>query len=147
MQWEHYEYVNKLEKISISTESESSLVESNHTRPRPAETRLGFFFDFFGVVSLPISRKRQNNLIGMKVKLSSLRLMLRARPGHLGAGVIILCIAAPLVVDIRHLPRPVVEVRVPRGPGAVEGKRQLLVVLVFLTPHPKGGKHLERKSA
>ena len=39
------------------------------------------------------------------------------------------------------LPRPVVEVRVPRGPSAVEGERQLLVVLVFLAPHPKGGEH------
>ena len=41
------------------------------------------------------------------------------------------------------LPRAVVEVRVPRGPGAVEGERQLLVVLVLLTPHPKGGEHLD----
>ncbi len=39
------------------------------------------------------------------------------------------------------LPRAVVEVRVPRGPGAVEGKGQLLVVLVLLTPHPEGGEH------
>jgi hypothetical protein len=45
-----------------------------------------------------------------------------------------------------RLPRPVVEVRVPRGPGAVEGKRQLLVVLVFLAPHPKGGEHDLRTS-
>ena len=40
------------------------------------------------------------------------------------------------------LPRAVVKVRVPRGPGAVEGERQLLVVLVLLTPHPKGREHL-----
>ena len=40
------------------------------------------------------------------------------------------------------LPRAVVKVRVPRGPGAVEGERQLLVVLVLLTPHPEGGEHL-----
>ena len=46
-------------------------------------------------------------------------------------------------VPVPHfaLPRPVVEVRVPRGPSAVEGERQLLVVLVFLAPHPKGGEH------
>ena len=41
-----------------------------------------------------------------------------------------------------RLPRAVVKVRVPRGPGAVEGERQLLVVLVLLTPHPKGREHL-----
>ncbi len=41
----------------------------------------------------------------------------------------------------RRLPGAVVEVRVPRGPGAVEGKGQLLVVLVLLTPHPEGGEH------
>ena len=41
-----------------------------------------------------------------------------------------------------RLPRAVVEVRVPRGPGAVEGKGQLLVVLVLLTPHPKSLEHL-----
>ena len=41
------------------------------------------------------------------------------------------------------LPRAVVEVRVPRGPGAVEGKGQLLVVLVFLTPHPEGSEHFD----
>ena len=40
-----------------------------------------------------------------------------------------------------RLPRAVVEVRVPRRPGAVEGKGQLLVVLVLLTPHPKGLEH------
>eukprot|EP00960_Hanusia_phi_P036369 752288-Hanusia_phi.AAC.5 len=36
----------------------------------------------------------------------------------------------------------VVEVRVPRRPGAVEGERELLVVLVLLAPHPKGLEHL-----
>jgi len=41
-----------------------------------------------------------------------------------------------------YLPRAVVEIRVPRRPGAVEGERQLLVVLVFLTPHPEGGEHI-----
>ena len=41
-----------------------------------------------------------------------------------------------------RLPRAVVKVRVPRGPGAVEGERQLLVVLVLLTPHPKSLEHL-----
>ena len=39
----------------------------------------------------------------------------------------------------------VVEVGVPRGPGAVEGKGQLLVVLVLLAPHPKGLEHLDCK--
>ena len=43
---------------------------------------------------------------------------------------------------LRRLPRAVVEVGVPRGPGAVEGKGELLVVLVLLTPHPKGLEHL-----
>ena len=42
-----------------------------------------------------------------------------------------------------NLPRAVVEVRVPRRPGAVEGKRQLLVVLVLLTPKPKGLEHFD----
>ena len=37
--------------------------------------------------------------------------------------------------------RAVVEVRVPRRPGAVEGERELLVVLVLLTPHPKSSEH------
>ena len=45
------------------------------------------------------------------------------------------------------LPRAVVKVRVPRGPGAVEGERQLLVVLVLLTPHPEGGEHLSLHKA
>ena len=40
-----------------------------------------------------------------------------------------------------NLPGAVVKVGVPRGPGAVEGKGQLLVVLVLLTPHPEGGEH------
>ena len=39
------------------------------------------------------------------------------------------------------LPRAVVEVRVPRRPGAVEGERQLLMVLVLLTPHPQRLEH------
>jgi len=42
-----------------------------------------------------------------------------------------------------NLPRAVVKVGVPRGPGAVEGKGQLLVVLVLLTPHPEGGEHFD----
>ena len=41
-----------------------------------------------------------------------------------------------------NLPGAVVKVGVPRGPGAVEGKGQLLVVLVLLTPHPKSLEHL-----
>ena len=40
-----------------------------------------------------------------------------------------------------NLPELVVEVRVPRGPSAVEGNRELLVVLERLLPHPKAGKH------
>ena len=40
-----------------------------------------------------------------------------------------------------RLPRAVVEVRVPRRPGAVEGERELLVMLVFLTPKPKRLEH------
>ena len=47
------------------------------------------------------------------------------------------------IIGLGNLPRAVVKVRVPRGPGAVEGERQLLVVLVLLTPHPKGGEHLD----
>ena len=39
------------------------------------------------------------------------------------------------------LPRAVVEVRVPRRPGAVEGERQLLVMLVLLTPQPQRLEH------
>ena len=52
-----------------------------------------------------------------------------------------------------RLPRAVVEVRVPRRPGAVEDQGQLLVVLVVLTPHPKGleyflhGAHRQGPSA
>ena len=42
-----------------------------------------------------------------------------------------------------NLPGAVVKVGVPRGPGAVEGKGQLLVVLVLLTPHPEGGEHFD----
>ena len=48
-------------------------------------------------------------------------------------------------LECGRLPRAVVEVRVPRGPGAVEGKGQLLVVLVLLTPHPEGGEHFLHK--
>ena len=57
--------------------------------------------------------------------------------------------ALPPRARARHccLPRAVVEVRVPRGPGAVEGKGQLLVVLVLLTPHPEGGEHFLRKES
>ena len=40
-----------------------------------------------------------------------------------------------------RLPRAVVEVGVPRRPGAVESERELLVVLVLLTPHPKSLEH------
>jgi hypothetical protein len=39
------------------------------------------------------------------------------------------------------LPGTVVKVRVPRGPSAVERERQLLVVLVLLTPHPESCEH------
>ena len=45
-----------------------------------------------------------------------------------------------------RLPRAVVEVGVPRGPGAVEGKGQLLVVLVLLTPHPQGLEHFSAQN-
>ena len=44
-----------------------------------------------------------------------------------------------------RLPGAVVKVGVPRGPGAVEGERELLVVLVLLTPHPEGGEHFSLK--
>ena len=47
--------------------------------------------------------------------------------------------------QVNELPRAVVEVRVPRGPGAVEGKGELLVVLVLLTPHPESREHLLQK--
>ena len=43
--------------------------------------------------------------------------------------------------QVSTLPELVVEVRVPRGPSAVEGNRELLVVLERLLPHPKAGKH------
>jgi hypothetical protein len=43
------------------------------------------------------------------------------------------------------LPGAVVKVGVPRGPGAVEGKGELLVVLVLLTPHPESREHLLQK--
>jgi len=42
-----------------------------------------------------------------------------------------------------NLPELVVEVRVPRGPSAVEGNRELLVVLKALLPHPKTGEHID----
>jgi len=42
---------------------------------------------------------------------------------------------------ISYLPELVVEVRVPRRPSAVEGNRELLVVLERLLPHPKAGEH------
>ena len=41
----------------------------------------------------------------------------------------------------RNLPRAVVKIGVPRRPSAVEGKRQLLVMLVLLTPQPKRLEH------
>jgi hypothetical protein len=47
----------------------------------------------------------------------------------------------PVEPSIDNLPGAVVKVGVPRRPGAVEGERQLLVVLVLLTPHPEGGEH------
>jgi hypothetical protein len=42
-----------------------------------------------------------------------------------------------------NLPELVVEVRVPRGPSAVEGNGELLVVLKALLPHPKTGEHID----
>ena len=53
------------------------------------------------------------------------------------------CFRSKTMTMIRwgKLPRAVVKVGVPRGPGAVEGKGELLVVLVLLTPHPKGNEH------
>ena len=59
-------------------------------------------------------------------------------------GCRITCILLP--ATMLHLPRPVVKVRVPRRPGAVECKRQLLVVLVLLTPHPEGSEHFLLKN-
>jgi len=44
---------------------------------------------------------------------------------------------------ISYLPELVVEVRVPRGPSAVEGNGELLVVLKALLPHPKTGEHID----
>jgi hypothetical protein len=46
----------------------------------------------------------------------------------------------------RNLPRAVVEVRVPRRPSAVEGERELLVMLVFLAPHPKSLEHFCKRA-
>ena len=46
----------------------------------------------------------------------------------------------------RNLPRAVVEVRVPRRPSAVEGERKLLVMLVFLAPHPKSLEHFCKRA-
>ena len=48
-------------------------------------------------------------------------------------------------IPTEELPWAVIKVGVPRRPCAVEGERKLLVVLVLLTPHPKGGKHLHSK--
>ena len=45
--------------------------------------------------------------------------------------------------QVSTLPELVVEVRVPRGPSAVEGNRELLVVLKALLPHPKTGEHID----
>ena len=54
------------------------------------------------------------------------------------------CFRSKTMTMIRwgKLPRAVVKVGVPRGPGAVEGKGELLVVLVLLTPHPESREHL-----
>ena len=61
------------------------------------------------------------------------------------------CFKSKTMTMIRwgKLPRAVVKVGVPRGPGAVEGKGELLVVLVLLTPHPESREHLlqNRKSS
>jgi len=85
--------------------------------------------------------KQAAKLIELKVLLSSSQLLLRGRLSRLGD----FNYAAPRI-NLPHLPRPVVEVRIPRGPGAVECKRQLLMVLVLLTPHPKGSKHSAQHS-
>ena len=45
--------------------------------------------------------------------------------------------------QVSTLPELVVEVRVPRGPSAVEGNGELLVVLKALLPHPKTGEHID----
>ena len=96
-------------------------VESNHTQPHPAVTQC-FLLEVFSLVA----RRLQSSV--ERVETSTPAFFLPCtRPA-----------ACPCPI---RLPRPVVEVRVPRGPGAVEGKGQLLVVLVLLAPHPKGGEH------
>ena len=50
-----------------------------------------------------------------------------------------------IICSKAKLPRPVVEVRVPRRPGAVEGERELLVMLVFLAPKPQSLEHFSVK--
>jgi hypothetical protein len=47
---------------------------------------------------------------------------------------------------LSDLPGAVVKVGVPRGPGAVEGERELLVVLVLLTPHPERLEHFSAEA-
>ena len=51
------------------------------------------------------------------------------------------------ILPMDNLPGAVVQVGVPRGPSAVEGERELLVVLVLLTPHPEGGEHFDLNRA
>jgi hypothetical protein len=46
---------------------------------------------------------------------------------------------------VPRLPRAVVEVGVPRRPSAVKGERELLMMLVFLAPHPQRLEHFCRK--
>ena len=101
------------------------LVESNHAQRTSADRVLLCFF--LGILCLqhPASSAAER-LFGHRARLYNLQ-----RP----------C-APKSLWQLSCLPRAVVEVRVPRGPGAVEGERQLLVVLVLLTPHPEGGEHL-----
>lgn len=101
------------------------LVESNHAQRTSADRVLLCFF--LGILCLqhPASSAAER-LFGHRARLYNLQ-----RP----------C-APKSLWQLSCLPRAVVEVRVPRGPGAVEGERQLLVVLVLLTPHPKGREHL-----
>ena len=102
------------------------LVESNHAQRTSADRVLLCFF--LGILCLqhPASSAAER-LFGHRARSYNLQ-----RP----------C-APKSLWQLSCLPRAVVEVRVPRGPGAVEGERQLLVVLVLLTPHPKGGEHLD----
>ena len=106
------------------------LVESNHAQRTSADRVLLCFF--LGILCLqhPASSAAER-LFGHRARLYNLQ-----RP----------C-APKSLWQLSCLPRAVVEVRVPRGPGAVEGERQLLVVLVLLTPHPEGGEHLSLHKA